>query len=660
MKKIKYIVLILLSFLLITNKVDAKVLTEEEFVEINNIERAYILGNHVFDLSNGYNPSLKDLMIAASYTKKADIKVYEVKVTTNINNEVVKEYNELLSNTELNSFPVIDVKYVYDKSIGEDNYKADLDEAKELKYGKTNGKLLTKDEYDALGIERAYVIGEYMFNLDDGFNPSLEDLLIAATSTFTSDIKVYEIKKSENIDGDIIEEYYELLSNKKLDEFPEIYVKWIYSKNVNGNNPDTTLPYYDVITLPDVTKTYTASPIVVTEAVSENNLPINYEFYPNVDCTGDKLNLGAVNVGEYGVKAISVGTQQYLSGEACAKLTVVPLDASDATVTLNNPTVIYTGSALTPEFTVKKNNITLQNNTDYIYEFSNNIHAGTSAGVLTITYKGNYTGSTVFNFTISKKAITLVSDNHTMTYDGAYYESTEVSFCKVKSGFSLGTGDAITACSVKAQGKVVGTHNLAIQSYTISKGEENVNSDYNVTLEVGTITINKRETTCTLSPLNKEYDGTPFTPTTVCSNLVTGHTVYNNKAIPTLTNVADTTTYTMQKTNITLKEGSTDVTSNYNITIASNGEIPLAILAKDGSVDPHIIVSKEYNEVAYDGTQKKPAVTGVYDEALNKHLVAGQDYDVTYFNNINVGEGEIRINFKNNYTGVKKITFYIH
>jgi hypothetical protein len=116
----------------------------------------------------------------------------------------------------------------------------------------------------------------------------------------------------------------------------------------------------------------------------------------------------------------------------------------------------------------------------------------------------------------------------------------------------------------------------------------------------------------------------------------------------------------MQKTNITLKEGSTDVTSNYNITIASNGEIPLAILAKDGSVDPHIIVSKEYNEVAYDGTQKKPAVTDVYDETLNKHLVAGQDYDVTYFNNINVGEGEIRINFKNNYTGVKKITFYIH
>ena len=41
--------------------------------------------------------------------------------------------------------------------------------------------------------------------------------LIASTTSYTNDLKVYELKISENIHGNIIEEYSELLSGNSLD-----------------------------------------------------------------------------------------------------------------------------------------------------------------------------------------------------------------------------------------------------------------------------------------------------------------------------------------------------------------------------------------------------------------------------------------------------------
>ncbi len=58
----------------------------------------------------------------------------------------------------------------------------------------------------------------------------------------------------------------------------------------------------------------------------------------------------------------------------------------------------YTGTALTPAVTVKDGSKTLVKDTDYTVSYSNNVNVGTAA--VTITGKGNYTGSKTTTFKI--------------------------------------------------------------------------------------------------------------------------------------------------------------------------------------------------------------------------------------------------------------------
>lgn len=654
MKKIKYILFLIIIF---TLNVDAKVLTEELFEESYNLERAYIVGNYVFDIGNGFNPTLEDLLIAASYSKSTDVKVYEIKISTNVNNEVVKEYTELLSNTKLSQFPVVDVKYIYSGSIKDDkaSYKI-IDETMALTYGKSLAKELTKDEYMDLNIERAYVIGDYMFDLSNGFNPSLKDLLIASTTMFSNKVKVYELKNSENITGNIVEEYDELISSNKLDSYPLIGVKYIYNKHIDGN-PTKTLPYYDLVTFSNVIKTYTGSSIVVDSAVSEHNFPISYEFYNNIDCSGEKLVSGAIDVGEYGVLAKSNGNEQYLSNSACAKLTVTRLDASDSNVSFVTTNNVYTGKEIKPDFTVVKNGITLTKDRDYEYSYSDNINAGN--GKVTILYKGNYKGSQDVSFTISKLAIKLYSSNDTKVYDDALLEKSSVGYCNLSSDSHLGDGDTITACNVKSTSSDAGIQDLIIDSYVISKNGVNVNENYDVTLQAGKVNIAKRATLCNMNPLNKVYDGTKLNTNLVCDNLIETHKESTTKTIPNIINVADSTIFSLEKTEVKIVKENVDKTNNYDITIANGGEIPLVIKAKRGNNNSRIIVDYEYDHVTGDGTPKTPRVLRIHDEELNVDLLENESYTYSYFNNINIGTGEIRITFKGNYQGEKTVTFAI-
>jgi len=75
-------------------------------------------------------------------------------------------------------------------------------------------------------------------------------------------------------------------------------------------------------------------------------------------------------------------------------------DISKATVTLTKTSYIYDGKAKTPSAIVKLDGKTLVLNTDYTISYSNNIKVGTAT--VTITGKGNYTGSKTASFTITK------------------------------------------------------------------------------------------------------------------------------------------------------------------------------------------------------------------------------------------------------------------
>ena len=74
------------------------------------------------------------------------------------------------------------------------------------------------------------------------------------------------------------------------------------------------------------------------------------------------------------------------------------ISISKASVTLSTSTYAYDGKAKKPGVTVKLNGKTLKNGTDYTVSYSNNTKVGTAK--VTITGKGNYTGSVSKTFKI--------------------------------------------------------------------------------------------------------------------------------------------------------------------------------------------------------------------------------------------------------------------
>ena len=120
--------------------------------------------------------------------------------------------------------------------------------------------------------------------------------------------------------------------------------------------------------------------------------------------------LSATNVGTYTVVYKIDDTKNYTWSDGTVEnkevsWKIVAKSIEGVTITLNPETYVYDGQEKKPEVTVKDGNKTLTNGTDYTVAYSNNTNVGTAT--VTVTGKGNYTGSKTANFTIIEK--TLVS-----------------------------------------------------------------------------------------------------------------------------------------------------------------------------------------------------------------------------------------------------------
>ena len=77
----------------------------------------------------------------------------------------------------------------------------------------------------------------------------------------------------------------------------------------------------------------------------------------------------------------------------------------EASIALDQNSFVYDGEAKTPAVTIMDmEGKVLSGETDYTLAYSNNVNAGTAA--VSITFKGNYTGSTELSFTITSRAVT--------------------------------------------------------------------------------------------------------------------------------------------------------------------------------------------------------------------------------------------------------------
>ena len=123
-----------------------------------------------------------------------------------------------------------------------------------------------------------------------------------------------------------------------------------------------------------------------------------------------------INVGNGQI--IINGCGHLFTGSKSLNITIYAKDINKCTISsITNQT--YTGSALTPTVTVKDGTKTLTSGTDYTVAYSNNINAGTAT--VTITGKGNYTGTKTATFKIVARSIAncTVSAIAEQTYTGS-------------------------------------------------------------------------------------------------------------------------------------------------------------------------------------------------------------------------------------------------
>ena len=135
----------------------------------------------------------------------------------------------------------------------------------------------------------------------------------------------------------------------------------------------------------------------------------------NVDLTGA---ISAIQVGTYTATATPKANYAWSDGTTAEKTVswkILTKSSIDITVTLATTTYTYDGAEKEPTVVVKDKEETLVLNKDYEVKYSDNINAGTAT--VTITLKGNYTGTIVKNFIIERaKSATVTATDK--TFDG--------------------------------------------------------------------------------------------------------------------------------------------------------------------------------------------------------------------------------------------------
>ena len=138
----------------------------------------------------------------------------------------------------------------------------------------------------------------------------------------------------------------------------------------------------------------------LAEAVKEAGIVVEKDG-KTLTC-GEDYTITAVTLkNEVGAEKVQVtvnGIGNY-TGSIVKKLDIIAADVSKATV-VDIPDQPYSGNQIKPAVTVTVNGETLVANTDYTVEYSNNVNVGKDATV-TITGKGNYTGTITKTFEIT-------------------------------------------------------------------------------------------------------------------------------------------------------------------------------------------------------------------------------------------------------------------
>lgn len=320
----------------------------------------------------------------------------------------------------------------------------------------------------------------------------------------------------------------------------------------------------------DPSKTYDGSAVTdPTVTKTGSTATVTYAYYKNADCTtqtstadGAASNGAAPkNAGDYWVKASVAADANYGSATSEAKaFTISPKNASGLTIELPATLPTFTGSEQTITVTVKDSGTTLALDKDYTVSGNSATNVGNTT--LTVTGKGNYTGTATTTWSL-QKATPVVGDFSITAPGSKPYTGSPISVTAPTSSKN-GIGTQRTVYYEGTSGTSYTKSTTAptnVGTYTVTF-DVNAGSNYNAAsdLVLGTLTITKAD-----------YSGNKTFTTTVRSGQVnSGVTV----TLPALPAGASYGTITVGGTGSTLIDGTptaSETTLTFNTTNQTDG-----------------------------------------------------------------------------------------
>lgn len=227
-------------------------------------------------------------------------------------------------------------------------------------------------------------------------------------------------------------------------------------------------------------KTYTGSPCVQGVSVKDSEAELTFD---DISVTYENnINVGTATI-------IYTGKNNY-TGEIRKNFKITEASITDDMIA-NIPSVTYNTRAHTPDVTVTFEGSTLEAGKDYDVAYTNNINAGTAT--VTVTGKGNFTGTASKTFTINKAGLTL----NPCTISELCTE-TDLKTRTLPSDFFL-AGETETGFSIKLTA-VEGGDDIFAVAPAVVEGENKIT--FRLKNEVGAATF-----TVTVTPVSGNYNG---------------------------------------------------------------------------------------------------------------------------------------------------------
>ena len=228
--------------------------------------------------------------------------------------------------------------------------------------------------------------------------------------------------------------------------------------------------------------TYTGNELTQTVTVTVNGKTLT---------VGKDYTVSGLTGTEPGSYPVTVtGTGNY-TGKVTKSFTISKAQISSAAITYDAGPYGYTGKEWKPEVAVSFNDAALTADTDYTVSYENNINAGTAT--VTVTGKGNFTGTASKTFTINKAGLTL----NPCTISELCTE-TDLKTRTLPSDFFL-AGETETGFSIKLTA-VEGGDDIFAVAPAVVEGENKIT--FRLKNEVGAATF-----TVTVTPVSGNYNG---------------------------------------------------------------------------------------------------------------------------------------------------------